>query len=258
MLEVKKLKKNFGTKKVLRGIDLTVDKGEIVGIIGPSGCGKSTLLRSINLLEKPTSGDVIFEGENLTKTDDLTQYRRKIGMVFQSFNLFDYMTVLDNIIFAPVHLKIMDRKEAIKKAKELLKDIDLLDKANYYPSELSGGQKQRIAIVRTLIMNPDLILFDEPTSALDPEMIGEVTNLMRKIADGGMTMIVVSHEMDFIRSFCTRVIFMDAGEIIEDGTSKYKFDHPRYERSLKKSSVFLTEMASSGIILGIQGVNRLC
>lgn len=233
MLEVKKLKKNFGTKKVLRGIDLTVDKGEIVGIIGPSGCGKSTLLRSINLLEKPTSGDVIFEGENLTKTDDLTQYRRKIGMVFQSFNLFDYMTVLDNIIFAPVHLKIMDRKEAIKKAKELLKDIDLLDKANYYPSELSGGQKQRIAIVRTLIMNPDLILFDEPTSALDPEMIGEVTNLMRKIADGGMTMIVVSHEMDFIRSFCTRVIFMDAGEIIEDGTSKDIFDHPRDERLRK-------------------------
>ena len=173
MLEIKKLKKNFGNKKVLKGINLNVEKGEIVGIIGPSGCGKSTFLRSINLLEKPTSGEVVFEGKDLTKIDDLTEYRRKIGMVFQNFNLFDYMNVLDNIIFAPVHLKLMDKKEAIKKAKELLKDIGLLDKANYYPSELSGGQKQRIAIVRTLIMNPELILFDEPTSALDPEMIGE-------------------------------------------------------------------------------------
>ena len=230
MLEVKKLKKNFGNKKVLRGIDLNVEKGEILGIIGPSGCGKSTLLRSINLLEKPTSGEVVFEGTNLVKCDDLTEYRRKIGMVFQSFNLFDYMTILDNIIFAPVHLKIMDKKEAIKRAKELLKDIGLQDKANYYPSELSGGQKQRIAIIRTLIMNPDLILFDEPTSALDPEMIGEVTQLMRKIANQGMTMIVVSHEMDFIKSFCSRVIFMDAGEVVEDGTSKDIFDHPKDER----------------------------
>ena len=230
MLEVKKLKKNFGNKKVLRGIDLNVEKGEILGIIGPSGCGKSTLLRSINLLEKPTSGEVVFEGTNLVKCDDLTEYRRKIGMVFQSFNLFDYMTILDNIIFAPVHLKMMDKKEAIKRAKELLKDIGLQDKANYYPSELSGGQKQRIAIIRTLIMNPDLILFDEPTSALDPEMIGEVTQLMRKIANQGMTMIVVSHEMDFIKSFCSRVIFMDAGEVVEDGTSKDIFDHPKDER----------------------------
>ena len=233
MLEIKKLKKNFGNKKVLKGINLNVEKGEIVGIIGPSGCGKSTFLRSINLLEKPTSGEVIFEGKDLTKIDDLTEYRRKIGMVFQNFNLFDYMNVLDNIIFAPVHLKLMDKKEAIKKAKELLKDIGLLDKANYYPSELSGGQKQRIAIVRTLIMNPELILFDEPTSALDPEMIGEVTSLMRTIADQGMTMIVVSHEMDFIKSFCSRVIFMDAGEVVEDGTSKDIFDHPKDERLRK-------------------------
>ena len=233
MLEIKKLKKNFGNKKVLKGINLNVEKGEIVGIIGPSGCGKSTFLRSINLLEKPTSGEVIFEGKDLTKIDDLTEYRRKIGMVFQNFNLFDYMNVLDNIIFAPVHLKLMDKKEAIKKAKELLKDIGLLDKANYYPSELSGGQKQRIAIVRTLIMNPELILFDEPTSALDPEMIGEVTSLMRTIADQGMTMIVVSHEMDFIKSFCSRVIFMDAGEVVEDGTSKDIFDNPKDERLRK-------------------------
>ena len=233
MLEIKKLKKNFGNKKVLKGINLNVEKGEIVGIIGPSGCGKSTFLRSINLLEKPTSGEVVFEGKDLTKIDDLTEYRRKIGMVFQNFNLFDYMNVLDNIIFAPVHLKLMDKKEAIKKAKELLKDIGLLDKANYYHSELSGGQKQRIAIVRTLIMNPELILFDEPTSALDPEMIGEVTSLMRTIADQGMTMIVVSHEMDFIKSFCSRVIFMDAGEVVKDGTSKDIFDHPKDERLRK-------------------------
>ncbi len=238
MLEVKKLKKNFGDKKVLRGIDLTVNKGEIIGIIGPSGCGKSTFLRSINLLEKPTSGDVIFDGESLVNCDDLPKIRKKIGMVFQSFNLFDYMTVIDNITFAPVYLKLMTKKEATKKARELLRDIGLIDKADYYPSELSGGQKQRIAIVRTLIMNPELILFDEPTSALDPEMIGEVTNLMRKIAETGMTMIIVSHEMDFIKSFCTRVVFMDAGEIIEDGTSEDIFDRPKDER-LKK---FLTKV----------------
>ena len=226
MLEIKNLKKNFGTKKVLKGINLNVKKGEIIGIIGPSGCGKSTLLRCINLLEKPTSGSVIYEGDDLTDNENLEVTRRKIGMVFQQFNLFNNMTVLDNIILAPVLLKIMSREEATKEALRLLNEINLKDKANFYPNELSGGQKQRVAIVRTLIMKPEIILFDEPTSALDPEMIGEVTNLMRKIADDGMTMLIVSHEMKFIKNFCKRVLFMSDGYVLEDGTSKQVFEHP--------------------------------
>lgn len=226
MLEIKDLKKNFALKKVLKGIDLKINKGEIVGIIGPSGCGKSTFLRCINLLEKPTSGQVIFEGDDLTNNDNLEVIRRKIGMVFQQFNLFSNMTVLENIILAPTILKTMNRDEAIKEAKNLLKKIDLEDKADFYPSELSGGQKQRVAIVRTLIMKPEIILFDEPTSALDPEMIGEVTNLMRQIADEGMTMVIVSHEINFIKTFCTRVIFMSDGKVLEDKPSKEIFEHP--------------------------------
>ena len=180
MLEIKNLKKKFGNKKVLNGINLKVEKGSVVGIIGPSGCGKSTLLRCINLLEKPDSGQVIFEGDDLVDNKSFVETRRKIGMVFQQFNLFDHMSVLDNIIFAPVKLKIMKKEEAIKKAIELLKEIDLFDIKDNYPHELSGGQKQRVAIIRTLIMKPEIILFDEPTSALDPEMIGEVTNQKRK------------------------------------------------------------------------------
>lgn len=230
MLEIKNLKKKFGKKTVLNGIDLHVYKGDVLGVIGPSGCGKSTLLRCINLLEKPTSGAVIFEGDNLVDNKSFTETRRRIGMVFQQFNLFDHMTVLDNIIFAPTHLKIMSKKDAIEKAHELLKEIDLEDIVNLYPHELSGGQKQRVAIVRTLMMKPDMILFDEPTSALDPEMIGEVTNLMRKLAKEGMTMIVVSHEMNFIKSFCSRVIFMADGKILEDGTSKDIFEKPKCEK----------------------------
>jgi len=226
MLEIKNLKKNFGNKKVLKGINLNIKKGEIIGIIGPSGCGKSTLLRCINLLEKPTSGSIIYEGDDLTDNENLEVTRRKIGMVFQQFNLFNNMTVLDNIILAPVLLKIMSREEATKEALRLLNEIDLKDKANFYPNELSGGQKQRVAIVRTLIMKPEIILFDEPTSALDPEMIGEVTNLMRKIADDGMTMLIVSHEMKFIKNFCKRVLFMSDGYVLEDGTSKQVFEHP--------------------------------
>lgn len=226
MLEIKNLKKNFGNKKVLKGINLNIKKGEIIGIIGPSGCGKSTLLRCINLLEKPTSGSVIYEGDDLTDNENLEVTRRKIGMVFQQFNLFNNMTVLDNIILAPVLLKIMSREEATKEALRLLNEINLKDKANFYPNELSGGQKQRVAIVRTLIMKPEIILFDEPTSALDPEMIGEVTNLMRKIADDGMTMLIVSHEMKFIKNFCKRVLFMSDGYVLEDGTSKQVFEHP--------------------------------
>ena len=240
MLEIKNLKKKFGNKTVLNGIDLHVSKGDVLGIIGPSGCGKSTLLRCINLLEKPTSGDVIFEGDNLVDNKSFTDTRRKIGMVFQQFNLFDHMTVLDNIIFAPVHLKIMKKEDAIKKAHELLKEIDLEEIVNHYPHELSGGQKQRVAIVRTLMMKPDMILFDEPTSALDPEMIGEVTNLMRKLANEGMTMILVSHEMNFVKSFCSRVVFMSDGKILEDASSKEIFEHPKNE----KLKTFLSKINS--------------
>ena len=227
MLEIKNLKKNFANKKVLKGINLTVNKGDIVGIIGPSGCGKSTLLKCINLLEKPNSGHVIFEGDDLVDNERFEIIRRKIGMVFQQFNLFENMTVLDNIILAPTLLKIMSKKEAIDEAMRLLNKIGLADKKDNYPSELSGGQKQRVAIVRSLIMKCDMILFDEPTSALDPEMIGEVTNLMRQIAEEGMTMIIVSHEINFIKSFCTRVVFMADGVVEEEGTSEEIFEKPK-------------------------------
>lgn len=230
MLKIKSLKKNFGSKKVLKGIDLEVNKGDIVGIIGPSGCGKSTLLRTINLLEIPTSGIINFEGKNLDFKENLTFVRRKIGMLFQQFNLFSNMTVLENITLAPVKLKILSHDEAVKEATSLLKKIDLYDKKDYYPYELSGGQQQRIAIIRALIMHPDLMLFDEPTSALDPEMIGEVTNLMKEIANQGMTMIVVSHEMNFIKKFATKVIFMEDGKIIEQGTKEEIFNHPKDDR----------------------------
>lgn len=230
MLKIKSLKKNFGSKKVLKGIDLEVNKGDIVGIIGPSGCGKSTLLKTINLLEIPTSGTINFEGKNLDFKENLTLVRRKIGMLFQQFNLFSNMTVLENIILAPVKLKILSHDEAVKEATSLLKKIDLYDKKDYYPYELSGGQQQRIAIIRALIMHPDLMLFDEPTSALDPEMIGEVTNLMKEIANQGMTMIVVSHEMNFIKNFATKVIFMEDGKIIEQGTKEEIFNHPKDDR----------------------------
>lgn len=233
MLEVKNLKKSFGKKEVLKGINLSVKKGEIVGIIGPSGCGKSTLLRSINFLEQPTSGTITFENEKIDSDKEITFLRRKVGMVFQQFNLFDNMTVLDNIILAPVKLNIMTKTKAIEEARKLLNKIGLLDKEKFYPSELSGGQKQRVAIIRTLLMKPEMILFDEPTSALDPEMIGEVTNLMREIAKEGMTMIIVSHEMNFIRKFCTRVLYMEDGRILCDGTPKEIFETPNHEE-LKK------------------------
>lgn len=230
MLEVKNLKKNFAEKKVLKGININVNKGDVIGIIGPSGCGKSTLLKCINLLEKPTSGHIIFQNDDIVDNNDLEILRQKIGMVFQQFNLFENMTVLENIILAPTLLKLMSREEAKKEALILLDKINLKDKANNYPSELSGGQKQRVAIVRTLIMKCEIILFDEPTSALDPEMICEVTNLMRKIRDEGMTMIIVSHEINFIKNFCNKVIFMSDGYIVEEGTSKEIFEHPKDER----------------------------
>lgn len=227
MLEIRNVKKSFGKKKVLKGINLNVSNGEIVGIIGPSGCGKSTLLRTINYLAPPSAGSVIFEGMVIDGKTNLIDIRRKIGMVFQQFNLFDNMTVFDNIILAPVKSLGMSKDEACKKALKFLKIIDLVDKKDCYPWQLSGGQKQRIAVVRALMMNPQLMLFDEPTSALDPEMIGEVTNLMRQIASEGMTMIVVSHEMSFIKNFCTRVIFMEDGKIIEEGSPVDIFDNPK-------------------------------
>ncbi|MBR6113332.1 MAG: amino acid ABC transporter ATP-binding protein [Bacilli bacterium] len=230
MLEIKNLKKSFGNKIVLKGISLNVYKGDIIGIIGPSGCGKSTLLRCINYLEKPTSGKIIFKGNTIDEKDNLEELRMKVGMVFQQFNLFNNLTIMDNIILAPVKLKLLTKKEAKVEALKLLDQIGLADKINNYPSELSGGQKQRIAIVRALIMKPDIMLFDEPTSALDPEMIGEVTNLMQNIARDGMTMIVVSHEMNFIKNFCNRVIFMEEGNIIEDGTPSEIFNHPKDDR----------------------------
>jgi polar amino acid transport system ATP-binding protein len=230
MLEIKDLKKNFGNKKVLKGINLTINDGERIGIIGPSGCGKSTFLRSLNMLEVPTSGKIILNDDTIDLNDNLSDLRKKVGMVFQQFNLFNNMTVLDNIILAPVKQGLMSKNEATKEAISLLKKINLEDKKLNYPRELSGGQRQRIAIIRALIMKPDIMLFDEPTSALDPEMIGEVTKLMREIAKNGMTMVIVSHEMSFIKDFCTRVIFMDDGNIVEEGTPEEIFDHPKDSR----------------------------
>ena len=230
MLTIKNIKKTFGKKVVLKGISLNVNKGDIICIIGPSGCGKSTLLRCINGLETPDSGEIIFNEKNIVGSKHLLDIRKKIGMVFQQFNLFNHMTVLENITLAPVMNKIMKSDEAKKEALRLLKEINLDDIANSYPNQISGGQKQRVAIIRTLIMKPEIILFDEPTSALDPEMIGEVTNLMRKLADNGMTMIIVSHELNFIKNFCTKVVFIDDGKIVEEGESKVIFDKPRDER----------------------------
>ena len=230
MLKINELTKSYGNKKVLTGINLNVNKGDIIGIIGPSGCGKSTFLRCINQLEKADGGEIIFEGENIIKSKNILNVRKKIGMVFQQFNLFNHMTVIDNIIFAPVQNKILTKEQATKKAIEYLKDIDLLDIKDSYPKQISGGQKQRVAIIRALMMNPQIILFDEPTSALDPEMIGEVTNLMKKLAQDGMTMLIVSHELSFIKNFCTKVIFLDDGIIVEEGETEDIFKNPKDNR----------------------------
>ena len=227
MLEIKDIHKNFGKTKVLKGVNLNVSEKDIVVIIGPSGSGKSTLLRVINELEKPNKGQIIFEGKTVTNIDE---YRKKVGMVFQHFNLFPHLTVLDNLILAPVKLKIKNKEDAIIEARKLLKDVGLSDKENTYPSNLAGGQKQRIAIIRTLMMNPKIILFDEPTSALDPEMVEEVLELMKKLAKDGMTMIVVSHEMKFAREVATKMIFMVDGKIEEEGTPNQIFEHPKSDR----------------------------
>ncbi|MEG2251180.1 MAG: amino acid ABC transporter ATP-binding protein, partial [Bacilli bacterium] len=208
MLEVKNLFKNFGKIKVLKDINLKIEKKDIIVIIGPSGSGKSTLLRCINELEKPTKGEILFEGKLVTNIDS---HRKKVGMIFQHFNLFPHLTVLENLTIAPIKLKLKNKEEAEKDAKSLLKDVNLMDKIDVYPNNLSGGQKQRVAILRTLMMEPSMILADEPTSALDPEMVGEVLELMQKLAKDGYTMVVVSHEMKFARNVATKIIFMDEG-----------------------------------------------
>ena len=233
MIEVKKLCKDFngGELKVLKNIDYSIEKGEKIVIIGPSGSGKSTFLRCLNLLETPTSGEVWFENVLInSKKTDINLIRRKMGMVFQHFNLFPHLTVKKNITLAPVRLGLMKQPEADKKAMELLERIGLADKADTYPNMLSGGQKQRIAIVRALAMNPDVLLFDEPTSALDPEMVGEVLDLMRDLAKDGMTMAVVTHEMGFAREVADRVVFMADGKILEEGAPSELFDHPKDPR----------------------------
>ena len=231
MIVTKNLIKNFGGLHVLRGIDEHIVKGEKVAIIGPSGSGKSTFLRCLNMLEIPSGGQIIFEGQELTaKNVDLNKIRQKMGMVFQHFNLFPHLTVQDNITLAPVQLKLQTEKDAADNARRLLDRIGLLDKASAYPSQLSGGQKQRIAIVRALAMNPDVMLFDEPTSALDPEMVGEVLDLIKELAEAGMTMVIVTHEMGFAREVATRVLFMDEGLIKEQNAPAELFDHPQNER----------------------------
>lgn len=232
MLYVNNLYKCFGETQVLKGIDEHIKKGEVLVLIGPSGSGKSTFLRCLNLLEKPTSGEITFEGKSITNKEcDINKIREKMGMVFQQFNLFPHKTVLENITMAPIKVKKISKEKAIEKAMELLAKVGLSDKVNSYPSSLSGGQKQRIAIARALAMEPDVILFDEPTSALDPEMVGEVLNVMKQLAKDGMTMVVVTHEMGFAKEVGSRIIFMDNGKIIEKGAPNEIFFNPKNSRT---------------------------
>lgn len=231
MIDVKNLHKAYGDHEVLKGVNEHIEKGEKVVVIGPSGSGKSTFLRCLNLLEEPTSGEIIFEGQNITsKQTDINLVRRRMGMVFQQFNLFPHLTVKENIKLAPVKLKIMSDEEADKRALELLARVGLPDKADSYPAQLSGGQQQRIAIARALAMNPDVMLFDEPTSALDPEMVQEVLDVMIELAQEDITMICVTHEMGFARQVADRVIFMEDGRILEEGTPEHFFDSPENPR----------------------------
>ena len=233
ILKIEKLEKSFGDLQVLKGIDLEIRKGEVVCIIGASGSGKSTLLRCLNLLEHPTSGSIFLDGVDLLtlKEKEVNHMRRNMGMVFQHFNLFPHLTIRKNITLAPVKLKIMTEKEAGEKAEQLLEKVGLSDKVDAYPSQLSGGQKQRIAIARALAMNPEVMLFDEPTSALDPEMVGEVLQLMKELAEDGMTMIVVTHEMGFAKEVASRVMFMDDGQILEEAPPAEFFSNPQNERT---------------------------
>lgn len=232
MIRTRNLRKYFGSNHVLRGIDLTIENGEVLVIVGSSGSGKSTLLRCLNLLEKPTYGSVFVDDVDITQPHiNINKIRQRIGMVFQQFNLFPNMTVLDNIKLAPKKLRKVSDRKANRRAKELLEQVGLANKANEYPQHLSGGQRQRVAIARALAMEPEVMLFDEPTSALDPEMIGEVLDVMRDLAKQGMTMVIVTHEMSFAREVGTRMIFLDKGDIIEDGPPKQVMDHPKTERA---------------------------
>ena len=242
LIQVQDLKKAFGSNQVLDGISTDICQGEVVAIIGPSGSGKSTFLRSLNLLEEPTGGKILFEGTDITDPKvDINRHRQKIGMVFQQFNLFPHKTVKQNIMMAPVALKLMTKEEASRRADELLARVGLPDKANAYPDMLSGGQKQRIAIARSLAMNPDVMLFDEPTSALDPELTGEVLKVIKGLADQRTTMIIVTHEMAFARDVSDQVLFMDGGTILEQGTPEEVFEHPKEERTRQFLSRFTKE-----------------
>ena len=233
MIKVKNLKKSFGKNDVLKGIDYNIEKGQVIVVIGPSGSGKSTFLRCLNLLEEPTEGEIIFEGNNITdKKTNINKLREKMGMVFQQFNLFSHKNVIDNVTIAPIKVKGMSKDDANKKALELLDMVGLKEKAEAYPSSLSGGQKQRIAIARALAMEPDVMLFDEPTSALDPEMVGEVLAVMKELARKGMTMVVVTHEMGFAKEVGDRIIFIDQGVILEEGTPDEVFNHPKNPRTI--------------------------
>lgn len=239
VIQVKGLKKNFGSLEVLKGVDMKVLKGEAVVVIGPSGSGKSTLLRCLNLLETPTGGDILFHGQSILRKDlKLDEYREKFGMVFQLFNLFENLSVLDNVTIGLRKVKKIPKEQAEKKAMELLKQVGLENKADVYPSKLSGGQKQRVAIARTLAMDPEVILFDEATSALDPEMVGEVLKIMRQLAENGMTMVVVTHEMGFAREVGDRLVFMDGGYIVEEGNPKDVIINPQHKRTKE----FLSKM----------------
>ena len=231
LIQVRDLKRHFGEIKALDGVDVDIEKGEAVFIIGPSGSGKSTLLRCLNLLEQPTDGTIVFEGTNITdKKADINMHRQKMGMVFQHFNLFPHMSILKNLIIAPMKLQKVSKTKATQYAMELLERVGLADRANSFPHQLSGGQKQRIAIVRSLCMRPDVMLFDEPTSALDPEMVGEVLAVMRDLIKNEMTVVVVTHEMGFAKEMADRVIFMDEGKIVEEGTPLELFENPKSQR----------------------------
>ena len=232
LLEIKNLQKNFGDLKVLKDVNLSIEEGEVLVIIGPSGSGKSTFLRCLNLLETPSGGEIFYNGQNiLQKQFNVREYREKVGMCFQRFNLFPFMTVLNNVIYAPVHILKTPKKVAIKEAMALLEKVGLASKADAYPDMLSGGQQQRVAIARSLAMHPKMMLFDEPTSALDPELVGEVLNVMRDLAKEGMTMAVVTHEMGFAHDVANRVIFMDGGYVIEDSSPEEMFENPKNERT---------------------------